>query len=67
MISAAKIESILSEKGMTWYQLGQKSGVSRDVIYLIKSKRKKNTTLKTTMAVAKVLGVSVADIIEEEG
>lgn len=62
-----KIKEVREQKSMTQEELSALSGVSRGTISALENGSSRSTTTKTLMNIARALGVSLEELIFDEG
>ena len=60
-----RIREIRKTQKMTQLELAEKSGISRATISTLEKKQNQTSTSKTLLSIARALGVSVDQLIEE--
>ena len=60
-----RIREIRKTQKMTRLELAEKSGISRATISTLEKKQNQTSTSKTLLSIARALGVSVDQLIEE--
>jgi len=61
-----RLRSLRNEKCMTQYQLGEKAHVSQAYINELENGRKKNPSISILDKLAKALGVTTSELIDED-
>ena len=63
---AKRISALLKEKGISQYKLEQESGIQHGSMQCIMNGRNKTVTLSTVMMIAKGLGMSLLEFLDDE-
>jgi transcriptional regulator with XRE-family HTH domain len=61
-----RLREIRESQGLSREDLAQMAGIKSGIIYKLETKRNNNPKLKTLSAIARALGVRVADLILED-
>lgn len=61
-----KIDIIRQQKGLTWAELAQKSGVNKRTLDMWAQRQRTPNDVYKLMRIAAALGVSLEDVIEPE-
>ena len=63
---AKRISKLLEEKNMSQYRLEQESGIQHGSMQCIMNGRNKTVTLSTVILLAKGLGISLTEFLDDE-
>jgi len=64
-VNARRLRQLREDMGYSQEELAQRAGLKSGTIYKMESGKNNNPGLQTLTAIAKVLGVSVIDLISE--
>ncbi|MBE5735240.1 MAG: helix-turn-helix transcriptional regulator [Clostridiales bacterium] len=63
---ARRLKKLLVEKNMSLYRLEQNAGIEHGAMYYLINEKNKNVHLKTVYQIAKGLGISFKEFVDDE-